>query len=293
MRWHHFFILFMLFSVCVYGQSHKLIGQYQIESINDSIDLATNHYDLYDVRLFPAFELYGAWKTDKVKCLSHTSLIESADFFLKLDSVMLVLTDSVRNYSLPSPRNRITSNFGMRHYRFHYGTDIDLVTGDTVRSVFDGAVRYAGREGGYGNIVVVRHYNGLETVYAHLSAIVVDTNQFVKAGELIGFGGNTGRSTGSHLHFETRYLGAAFDSEAVFDYDEYDIKGDTLWLTAADFSYLGPVRNLKYARFHYVQKGDYLGKIARMYNTSIRRLCSINGISRSTVLQIGRKLRVR
>lgn len=275
------------------GQSPELRDDRIIESHNDSIDLVRNYYNLYDSTKTPAYALYKSWDNKDLKYISGDSVIKLADYFLSLDSTRIPLTDSLRDYSMPVSKDRVTSHFGMRYYRFHYGTDIDLVTGDSILAVFDGQVRYVDYYHGYGNVIVIRHYNGLETVYAHLSEVTVCANNYVKAGELIGYGGNTGRSTGSHLHFEMRYRGAAFDTRAVFDYDQYKLKKDTLWLSATDFTYLGPVRNLKYARYHYVKKGDYLGKIARMYQTRISRLCRLNGISRKTILQIGQKIRVR
>ena len=132
------------------------------------------------------------------------------------------LPDSVRiNLSqyVPPVTSFITSHFGMRRYRFHYGTDLKLNVGDPVHCAFNGKVRITGYEGkGYGNYVVVRHDNGLETVYGHLSKISVHENQALKAGDEIGLGGSTGRSTGPHLHFETRYLGNAINPEKLFDF---------------------------------------------------------------------------
>lgn len=132
------------------------------------------------------------------------------------------LPDSVRiNLSqyVPPVATFITSHFGMRRYRFHYGTDLKLNIGDPVRCAFNGKVRITGYEAkGYGNYVVIRHDNGLETVYGHLSKILVRENQQLKAGEELGLGGSTGRSTGPHLHFEVRYLGNAINPEHLFDF---------------------------------------------------------------------------
>ncbi len=132
------------------------------------------------------------------------------------------LPDSVRvNLSqyVPPVATYITSHFGMRKYRFHYGTDLKLNVGDPVHAAFNGRVRITGYEaGGYGNYVVIRHENGLETVYGHLSKVMVHENQQLRAGEVLGLGGSTGRSTGPHLHFETRYLGNAINPEKLFDF---------------------------------------------------------------------------
>ena len=286
-------LLLIAFTNSLAGQDMESKGLSIPESKNDSIDLVTDFHDLYDVKNKPAYELYESWDTKDIRYIKQDSLLEITDYFLDMDSMAIVLSDSVHGFSLPVPKDRVTSSFGKRYYRFHYGTDIDLMTGDSVFAAFDGQVRYTGYHRGYGYTVVIRHYNGLETVYSHLSKIKTDTNVYVAAGDLIGYGGSTGRSTGSHLHFETRFRGAAFDSESIFDYDSWKLTSDTLWLSARQFSYLGPVKDRKNARYHYIQKGDNLGKIARMYGTSIKALCRMNGISRSTILQIGKKLRIR
>lgn len=125
------------------------------------------------------------------------------------------------NYCIPTDHRIVTSHFGYRpaYKRYHKGVDLKVYIGDTVRSAFDGVVRIVRYEpNGYGKYVVIRHYNGLETVYGHLSKHLVHVNDSVKAGDPIGLGGNTGRSTGSHLHFETRLLGEAINPELLFDF---------------------------------------------------------------------------
>ncbi len=283
-------IVSLFFFQVLYGQQQQLFVDSIMESSNDSTDLANGFYNLYDT---PAFDLYKSWNTSRLKYISPDSTRLDIDLYLNLDSTLIVLHDSLRNYSMPINSKRVTSGFGNRYYRFHYGTDLDLMTGDSVMAVFDGQVRYAAYYRGYGYTIVVRHYNGLETIYSHLSKILADTNQYVKAGDLIGYGGSTGRSTGSHLHFETRYLGAAFDSEELFCYKNGSLKSDTFWLSAGNFSYLGPVRDKRLATYHYIKSGDTLGRIARLYGTNIGSLCRLNGISRSTILRIGKKLRIR
>lgn len=121
-------------------------------------------------------------------------------------------------------RGKLTSPYGYRARfgRMHKGVDLNLHVGDTVRSAFDGRVRITKFEGkGYGYYVVVRHDNGLETVYGHLSRFLVKPNQYVKAGQPIALGGNTGHSTGPHLHFETRFMGLAINPAAIIDFDNF------------------------------------------------------------------------
>lgn len=133
----------------------------------------------------------------------------------------------LRNYVMPTTNRKITSRFGPRWGRRHEGLDIKVYVGDTIVSAFDGKVRIVRCDrNGWGNFVVVRHPNGLETLYAHLSKQLVKEDQEVKAGEPIGLGGNTGRSTGSHLHFECRVLGKLINPELLFDFPNQDVKCD-------------------------------------------------------------------
>lgn len=138
------------------------------------------------------------------------------------DSLCIDLT----GFAMPTTSRQVTSRFGYRprFRRQHKGLDIKVYTGDTIYAAFDGKVRVTRYDaGGYGNYIVVRHPNGLETIYGHLSKQLVETNQEVKAGEPIGLGGNTGRSFGSHLHFETRVLGEAIDPALLFDFAAQDV----------------------------------------------------------------------
>ena len=179
----------------------------------------------------------------------------------------------------------------MRKYRWHYGTDLDLTIGDPIKSVFDGIVRIVQYDGrGYGRYIVIRHYNGLETLYGHLSATNVTVGQLVKAGEEIAKGGNTGRSTGPHLHFEVRYEGNAFNAESVFDFPNNTLQSKKFQLTPYHFAYLKEARKVYY---HVVKRGESLGSISRKYRVSISSLCKLNRISTKTVIRAGRKLRIR
>lgn len=133
----------------------------------------------------------------------------------------------LRGFCMPTPSRVITSNFGRRWGRWHKGLDIKVYIGDTIRAAFSGKVRIVAYEGkGYGNYIVIRHNNGLETIYGHLSKQLVRENEYVRAGEPIGLGGNTGRSTGSHLHFETRLCGVALNPALMFDFPNQDVTGD-------------------------------------------------------------------
>ena len=134
---------------------------------------------------------------------------------------------SLKDFCMPTTSRVLTSNFGARWGRQHKGLDIKVYTGDTIRAAFSGKVRIVRYERrGYGKYVVIRHYNGLETIYGHLSEQLVEEDQEVRAGDVIGLGGNTGRSTGSHLHFETRLCGVALNPALMFDFRNQDVIDD-------------------------------------------------------------------
>lgn len=209
------------------------------------------------------------------------------------DTVCLSLIDTLAGFSWSMPLmacNR-TSTFGMRHTRWHYGIDLGLSMGDPVLAAFDGIVRISHYDrGGYGNYVLVRHYNGLETLYGHLTKPTVEIGQLVKAGDIIGLGGNTGRSSGPHLHFEVRYEGNAIDPENLYDFENNALKGDVFTLTAEHFKYLKSARKVVY---HKIRSGETLYSISRKYRVSVSVICRLNGISTKSSIRAGRKLRIR
>lgn len=130
---------------------------------------------------------------------------------------------------------KVISKFGKRGRRMHSGTDIKINSGDTIRCAFDGRVRLAKRFSGYGNMVLIRHKNGLETIYAHLKSIKVNVNDSIKAGDVIGLGGRTGRATCDHLHFETRLFGEPFNSEKYIDFRNYCLKSNHIYYKNKQF----------------------------------------------------------
>lgn len=226
-------------------------------------------------------------------------------------SMVIDLVDSLKSYHYPH-KGRVTSKYGPRGRRVHQGTDIDLETGEPIYATFDGRVRVTTYiRGGYGNLVIIRHDNGLETYYAHLSEISVKPNQWVTAGQVIGKGGNTGRSTGSHLHYEIRYKGQTFDPERLIDFTTGDLRRETFLLKRTYFSpysrftqdfdveVQSEEEDKKIAaeaaarKYHIVKRGDTLGRIAINNHTTVTKLCQLNGIKKTTVLQIGQRIRVR
>ena len=208
------------------------------------------------------------------------------------DSIKDDVRIQMAGFVLPAP-GYVTSPFGWRRNRMHKGTDIKVQVGDSIRAAWAGQVRIVGWDPrGYGYFVVVRHDNGLETVYGHLSRPLVDEYEPVKAGYVLGLGGNTGRSTGSHLHLEIRYLGEAIDPATVINFETGKLRN-------ADEYVIG-IKAMKQKRaeaaamkYHKVKQGDTLSGIAKKYGTSVKALCRLNNIKENKILQIGMKLRVR
>ncbi|MDR1199350.1 MAG: peptidoglycan DD-metalloendopeptidase family protein [Prevotellaceae bacterium] len=230
----------------------------------------------------PATDIYPFWSNSKVNPynINVTKLKDTIEFKMH---------DFV--YPLTKPMH-VTSKFGYRRGRSHNGIDLKLLTGDTVVAPMRGMVRVTGNNGlrkGYGNFIVIRHYNGLETVYGHLSKILVEKNQIVEPGDIIALGGNTGRSTGSHLHWEIRYLGNPVNPEDVIDFENNKSKME-VYRMSREKTFAHVIEQAK-ARFWTIKKGDSLSKISLRTGVSVKRICALNKITAKTVLRIGRKLR--
>ncbi|KAA6347383.1 Murein DD-endopeptidase MepM [termite gut metagenome] len=203
------------------------------------------------------------------------------------DSFVIDLT----GFHMPTSHTEITSPFGMRGRRMHNGIDIKVYTGDTIVAAFDGKVRVVSTERkGYGKYVVIRHHNGLETVYAHLSKQLVAENQEIKAGEIIGLGGNTGRSYGSHLHFETLFLGIAINPAFMFDFFQQDIVADSYLFKNKTYQTKTYLANGA-TRYYKVKQGDSLSKIAVKCGVPLNTLYRLNHIVKNTMLMPGQVLR--
>jgi murein DD-endopeptidase MepM/ murein hydrolase activator NlpD len=225
------------------------------------------------------------------------------EFPLKLEFI-----DST--YASPILRKKvITSRYGWRRGRAHKGIDIDLVTGDSVVAILDGIVRFAQYSRGHGNTVVVRHYNGLETTYAHLSYISVKANDTLAKGQYLGKGGNTGNSRGSHLHLVTSYKGEYIHPEYLFNFDDSnEVRSNELWVTKkwtrpTYHSSKGLARLTlfktkeealasieKQRTVYVVKKGDTLSRISKVNKTSIASICRTNKIKSTSTLRIGQQL---
>ncbi len=208
---------------------------------------------------------------------------------IKPDSIrdtVISLTTADRKFTLP-----IYGKLFRGFMYTHKGLDIKLDKGDSVRAAFDGVVRYSKyNRGGFGNLVIIRHYNGLETYYAHNSKNLVKVNQMVKSGEVISLGGSTGRSRGPHLHFEVRYLDVPMDPLRMIDFDNKQLISNTFPITKKVFYPNDYVTN---AVYHKIKSGDTIGKLSKKYHTSIKEICAMNKIKTTTTLRIGRTIRVK
>jgi murein DD-endopeptidase MepM/ murein hydrolase activator NlpD len=272
------------------------------ELLTDDVDSETP--DTTEI-LFPSHDLYASWDTST----AHPYKFSEA---FKEDSVVIALTGENSGQFVLPYRGGLTSLFGWRKYRPHYGTDINLETGDTVVASFDGMVRVARHYHGYGNCVIVRHNNGLETVYAHLSKLLVESGQVVKAGSTLGLGGNTGHSYGSHLHFEIRYLGQALDAQDFIDFERGELRSSTFVLRKADVENkydlralharhkrdIGLARARKYGKHavkggaYKVRSGDTLSTIAKRKGTTVKSLCKKNHLRATSKLRVGQRLKI-
>ena len=227
--------------------------------------------------------------------------LEKSDVSHLASPVTIRLRDNARGerFHWPTPTSaRPSSHFGPRWRRFHYGLDLALPTGEPIYAAFDGIVRISKYNRSYGNLVIIHHHDGLETYYAHMSKRHVQAGDHVKAGDIIGLCGNTGRSFGSHLHFEIRYKGNAINPETVIDCNTHDLISDHLTLNSSSFRKIASSRSSRGGNsggssgWYRVRNGDTLAKIARRNGTTIKKLCQLNGISQNKVLHPGDLLRV-
>jgi murein DD-endopeptidase MepM/ murein hydrolase activator NlpD len=232
----------------------------------------------------PASDLYASWEVNNL--FPEKDMLK----FKGDTSVCLVLNGGqMGEYHHPF-NGPVTSNFGWRDSTQHNGIDIDLNKGDKVAAAFDGMVRIAKNGGGFGNVVIIRHYNGLETVYAHLSRIKVKSGQVVTAGQLIGLGGSTGHSTGSHLHFEVRFKGVPVNPKYLISFQEQKLLCTELIIKKSKW---GLAAYPKDAHFYTIEKGDTIFEIAKRFGTTTASLKQINGFTNSRVrLKVGQQISV-
>lgn len=283
-----------------HSQAHRQLLASQANSQNQIKLIEKNSFlDLID-DIEPEPDIYTeGWNSKRVNPFKESDVPQSKVI-------------DVTGYYIPVP-GRITSQYGYRAKfgRMHKGVDLGLKMNDTVRAAFDGKVRLTNYEArGYGNYVIIRHPNGLETVYGHLNRHLVKPNQVVKAGQAIGLGGNTGRSTGPHLHFETRYMGYAINPNAIFDFVNKTIHTDTYTFNKNTYTKsrnYAPKESLAHntesgnsykagsdsPSTYVVKSGDTMASIARAYGMAATTLRRINNMMPNARIKIGQVLKVK
>ena len=288
-----FLTLMMLTTTSAAGQD-LLARQAPVDRKMKAVDsIALNRLIEQEMFENPAGDLYDEWDND----LTHYQGMTIPD----------ETTIDLRGFCMPTESRVVTSNFGARWGRQHKGLDIKVYIGDTIRAAFSGKVRIVKYEPrGYGKYVVIRHYNGLETYYGHMSKQLVTENEEVKAGDPIGLGGNTGRSTGSHLHFETRVCGIALNPALMFDFRNQDVTSDFYTGVEANASgrfevdadddsemaIAAPAASFApETHFHKVKKGETLQAVARKCHTTVDALCRLNRIGKNIRLMPGQILK--
>lgn len=261
---------------------NKKNGELYIEKI---VPDSVSPFTFSEMDYHPASQFYSEWDEDLSSLFKET--------FSKDTSIILELENSEFGcFNMPS-WGPVSSTFGWRHKKYHKGIDIQLRKGDTIVSAFDGMIRFAKRKGGYGNLVIVRHYNGLETVYAHLSKIKVQEGQVVAAGELLGLAGSTGKSTGPHLHFEVRFMGVPVNPQYIMSFDYGNLLMNTVVFKKNKNGFLSAFH--PETEFHDVQKGETFSELANHYGTTVAKLRELNGFPPKSYIRMkqGMVIRVR
>ena len=305
-----YFVIFSLFTLSSLpmGAQDLLARQAPVDRKMKAVDsLALKRMIFHENLEAPSEDLYDEW--DNKYAHRESSLPDSFRI-------------SLRDFCMPTTSRVLTSNFGARWGRQHKGLDIKVYTGDTIRAAFSGKVRIVRYEGrGYGKYIVIRHYNGLETIYGHLSKQLVTEDQEVRAGDVIGLGGNTGRSMGSHLHFETRLCGVVLNPAIMFDFRNQDVVDDYYMFRKATYQQEAAMANrlrgvgaasfgvdgdgeevevaavspvtsyARTSRLHKVRRGETLSSIARKHRTSVAALAKQNHLKPSAKLKPGQILK--
>ena len=301
------------------------------DTINNSTEISETD-SLFNEEL-PIDSLISNDETLYKNCWSSTQIKYPLNTLPPKDAAITITLTQPFDHPFVQPViGKILSKFGKRGRRIHTGTDIKLNSGDSVHCAFDGRVRLAKRFSGYGNLVLVRHNNGLETIYGHLKAIKVKVNDTIKAGDLIGLGGRTGRASCDHLHFETRLFGVPFNSAKYIDFAKCALRSNHVYYKNNQFEIdpenfnrkpvieANPVMAAKStkeskesksaietrsanesivvvsskanAAVHVIRQGDNLWDIAKKYNTSVKKLCASNNITTHKTLKVGSRLRL-
>lgn len=273
-----FFILLILLCCPLYGQGKTYYHDVPVKDIRrqHQIDMKETKDVVPDSNSKEKELVDETWNSPYVNPYKETSDISKVLEF--------------EEYCFPLDHLRKSSSFGMRalFQRMHKGIDFAIPLGTPVYVSSNGKVRITGYEkSGYGKYIVVRHPNGIETVYAHLSKIIVSRNENVRVGQVIAFSGNTGRSTGPHLHYEMRYRGIAFDPENMISISKREI---------TSFLFTSAVSKRRVQKVHYkIVRAHVEGnckQVADNLDVPVEFFCEINGFDTDARIKKGQLVRI-
>lgn len=270
----------------------KLVSKSLLKELNDYVESRLNDKNYYATLTnsyedspFPSFSMYENWDTECITPYDDDLSVNDSNIFLTLTD-----KSTLCDFVMPIQNAVITSNYGYRSGRNHNGIDLDLEVWDPVVASFDGMVRIALKHPSFGRVVVIRHYNGLETIYAHLHRLKVEPGDIVEAGQVIGLGGSSGRSTGSHLHYELRFNGKPLNPKHIISFKENKLISESLVLKRKKYTYNAiPIG----VEFHSIERGDYMQKIATRYGITVKELCDLNDMRKSSILRVGKQIRIK
>jgi murein DD-endopeptidase MepM/ murein hydrolase activator NlpD len=251
-------------------------------SLREGVNITRLNISIADIN--PDYGKVARWDTSDIN-MYHVDMTQFQD------TMVYNFSDAKWQYTVPR-MGRVTSGFGKRALfgrKFHKGLDIDLETGDTIVAAMSGKVRIARYGNGYGNMVVISHAGGLETLYGHMSQLDVHEGQEVMSGQPIGLGGSTGQSTGSHLHFEVRVLGEQVDPSWVIDQNTLRPITNVIKIDKSWFSYL---QDMIETPIHVVIAGETIDQICAMYEMDRATLLQLNSLDGTTEVTEGTRLKL-
>ncbi|MDI1354913.1 MAG: M23 family metallopeptidase [bacterium] len=257
-------------------KDYELLNYYSsILKTNNSDSVRLTHLDLKDLSFYSQKDELALFPLSNLGDLPREQV--------------LIIENGYLSYYSPPIKGIVTSNYGWRDGKLHKGVDVDLNKGDKVRAAFSGKVRVAKKQGGFGNVVIIMHPSGLETVYAHLSRLRVKAGDVVLSGQLIGLGGSTGHSSGTHLHFEMRYKGHALNPGALISFEENKLHYHSIVIKNTGQQLCAFPSN---SNLYLVKKGDTWYDVAHAYGLSLKQLLALNGVGRRYYLKPGQQLRI-
>lgn len=279
------FLLFLTVFCTSFAQETDTIVENQADT---NVQFIQENFEI------PSYNLYQQdWNHDHVRIKSLAGVLGDNP------EIKIILVDNNNPFVAPLRVLTVSSSYGFRKGSMHTGVDLRAALNDSVFCSFDGVVRMAKSYGAYGNIVVVRHFNGLETAYAHLNKMCVRPDQIVQAGDVIGLVGHTGRASGDHLHFETRFLYDHFDPAKMIDFDEGVLLSNVLTVKKEELCIEVTTEEnatgagLANASIHVVQQGESLYGIAKKYNVPLEQIYRLNNLSEESIIQIGQKIKLQ